>query len=74
MSFNKNGTNEKKIISIGIFAHANAGKTTVTEQFLVHSGVKKEAGRVDHGDTSTDSLHIERQRGISVRAAVVRFT
>ena len=63
----------KKIISIGIFAHANAGKTTVTEQFLHHSGIKKQAGRVDHGNTSTDSLPVERKRGISVRAAVASF-
>ena len=63
----------KKIISIGVFAHANAGKTTVTEYFLNHSGIKKQAGRVDHGDTSTDSLPVERKRGISVRAAVASF-
>lgn len=60
-----------KIMTLGIFAHANAGKTTLTEEFLYHTNVKKQVGRVDHGNTTTDSLEIEQKRGISVKAAMV---
>lgn len=63
--------NEKKVMTLGVFAHANAGKTTITEQLLYHTNVKKTRGRVDHGDTTTDNLKIEQERGISVRASMV---
>ena len=59
------------IMTLGIFAHANAGKTTITEQLLVHTNVKKETGRVDHGNTTTDNMKIEQSRGISVKASLV---
>ena len=59
------------IMTLGIFAHANAGKTTITEQLLYHTNVKKNSGRVDYGDTTTDNLKVERERGISVRASMV---
>lgn len=59
------------IMTLGIFAHANAGKTTITEQLLVHTHVKKETGRVDHGNTTTDNMKIEQSRGISVKASLV---
>ena len=59
------------IMTIGVFAHANAGKTTITEQLLVHTNVKKNTGRVDHGNTTTDNMKIEQSRGISVRASLV---
>lgn len=62
---------ENNIMTLGIFAHANAGKTTITEQLLYHTNVKKSTGRVDHGDTTTDNLSVERERGISVRASLV---
>lgn len=62
---------KNKITTLGIFAHANAGKTTITEQLLVHTNVKKSTGRVDHGNTTTDNLKIEQSRGISVRASLV---
>lgn len=62
---------ENKIMTLGIFAHANAGKTTITEQLLYHTNVKKSTGRVDYGDTTTDNLSVERERGISVRASLV---
>ena len=62
---------EKPVMTIGIFAHANAGKTTITEQLLYHTNTKKNRGRVDHGDTTTDNLKIEQERGISVRASMV---
>lgn len=60
-------------ITIGVFAHANAGKTTVTEQLLHNAGVISRVGRVDHGDTVTDNLKVEQERGITVRASLVSF-
>ncbi len=62
---------EKPVMTIGIFAHANAGKTTITEQLLYHTNTKSKRGRVDHGDTTTDNLQIEQERGISVRSSMV---
>ncbi|MBR4674865.1 MAG: TetM/TetW/TetO/TetS family tetracycline resistance ribosomal protection protein [Victivallales bacterium] len=62
-----------EIRNIGIFAHVDAGKTTLTERMLVHSGVLQQAGSVDNGTAHTDSLPIERRRGISVKASCVSF-
>lgn len=62
---------EKKVMTLGVFAHANAGKTTITEQLLYHTNVKKKIGRVDHGDTTTDNLKVEQDRGITVRSSMV---
>lgn len=55
--------------NLGILAHVDAGKTTLTEQLLYTAGVIREAGSVDAGTTKTDSLSVERKRGISVRSA-----
>jgi len=62
-----------KKLNIGIIAHVDAGKTTLTENILFLGGVIAKAGRVDKGDTQTDSMAVERRRGISVRAAATSF-
>jgi ribosomal protection tetracycline resistance protein len=62
------------IINLGIVAHVDAGKTTLTERLLFETGVSTHVGRVDHGDTVTDSDAVERARGITIRSAVVAFT
>lgn len=64
----------QKHICLGILAHVDAGKTTLTEQFLYHSGALRQAGSVDRGTAQTDWLPIERERGISVRTAQTSFT
>lgn len=59
--------------NVGIFAHVDAGKTTTTEHLLYASGRIREPGSVDRGTAQTDWLEIERERGISVRAASTTF-
>ena len=60
-------------LNLGILAHVDAGKTSLTERLLHTVGVIDEMGRVDDGTTRTDSLRLEQQRGITIRAAVVSF-
>ena len=60
---------KKNIRNIGIFAHVDAGKTTLTENLLFESGSIAKLGRVDDGTAHTDSMSVERERGISVKAA-----
>ncbi|MDC7974905.1 MULTISPECIES: translation factor GTPase family protein [Bacillus] len=60
-------------INIGIVAHVDAGKTSLTERILYETKVIKEIGRVDSGNTQTDSMELERQRGITIKASVVSF-
>ncbi len=60
--------------NIGIFAHVDAGKTTLSEQLLMHSGAIRRAGSVDEGTAHTDSLPVEQRRGISVKATCVNLT
>jgi ribosomal protection tetracycline resistance protein len=60
-------------LNLGILAHVDAGKTTLTERLLYAAGVIDEVGSVDHGSTQTDSLALERQRGITIKSAVVSF-
>lgn len=61
------------IRNIGILAHVDAGKTTITENFLYLSGQTKKLGSVDEGTAQTDFLDVERERGISVRSSNTSF-
>ena len=60
-----------RLLNVGILAHVDAGKTTTVEQLLYHAGALRALGSVDKGDTQTDFLSVERERGISVASASV---
>jgi ribosomal protection tetracycline resistance protein len=60
-------------LNLGILAHVDAGKTTLTERLLYEAGVITEIGSVDAGTTQTDTLALERQRGITIKSAVAAF-
>ena len=60
-------------LNLGILAHVDAGKTTLTERLLHSVGVIEELGSVDAGTTQTDTLSLERARGITIRSAVASF-
>jgi ribosomal protection tetracycline resistance protein len=62
-----------RTLNLGILAHVDAGKTSLTERLLFAAGVIDQLGRVDDGSTQTDTLTLERQRGITIKAAVVSF-
>ena len=62
-----------RTLNLGILAHVDAGKTTLTERLLYATGVIDQIGSVDDGTTQTDTLQLERQRGITIKAAVVSF-
>ena len=62
-----------RTLNLGILAHIDAGKTSLTERLLHAAGVIDEIGSVDDGSTQTDSLALERQRGITIKSAVVSF-
>ena len=56
-------------LSLGVLAHVDAGKTTLTERLLYAAGVIDEVGSVDDGSTQTDSLALERRRGITIKSS-----
>ncbi|SNT39461.1 ribosomal protection tetracycline resistance protein [Streptosporangium subroseum] len=62
-----------RTLNLGILAHVDAGKTSLTERLLHAAGVIDEIGSVDDGSTQTDSLALERQRGITIKSAVASF-
>jgi ribosomal protection tetracycline resistance protein len=62
-----------RYLNLGILAHVDAGKTSLTERLLHAAGVIDEIGSVDRGTTRTDSLELERRRGITIKAAVTAF-
>ncbi|WP_225825839.1 elongation factor G [Streptomyces naphthomycinicus] len=61
------------LLNLGILAHVDAGKTSLTERLLYTAGVIDEIGSVDAGSTTTDTLALERRRGITIKSAVVSF-
>ena len=63
----------RRTLNLGILAHVDAGKTTLTERLLYAAGVIDTVGSVDAGTTQTDTLALERERGITIRSAVVSF-
>src|SRR3954469_4390740 len=62
-----------RTLNLGILAHVDAGKTTLTERLLYSGGAIDHIGSVDAGTTQTDSLALERERGITIRSAVASF-
>jgi ribosomal protection tetracycline resistance protein len=60
-------------LNLGILAHVDAGKTSLTERLLHAAGVIDQIGSVEKGSTQTDTLALERQRGITIKSAVVSF-
>ena len=65
--------NIQQIRNIGVIAHIDAGKTTLTERMLFYSGATHRMGDVDKGTTTTDSDEEEQQRGITIYSACVTF-
>lgn len=61
-------------LNLGVVAHVDAGKTSLTERLLFETGAIDALGSVDAGTTNTDTLDLERRRGITIRAAVTSFT
>ena len=62
-----------KTLSLGVLAHVDAGKTSLSERLLYEAGAIDSMGSVDDGSTQTDSLALERKRGFTIKSAVVSF-
>ncbi|MBQ6386378.1 MAG: TetM/TetW/TetO/TetS family tetracycline resistance ribosomal protection protein, partial [Lachnospiraceae bacterium] len=60
--------------TLGVLAHVDAGKTTLSEAILYQTGEIRTAGRVDHGDTHLDTDRMERDRGITIFSKMARFS
>ncbi|MEV5568835.1 translation factor GTPase family protein [Spirillospora sp. NPDC052269] len=60
-------------LNLGVLAHVDAGKTSLTERLLFDAGAIGRLGSVDGGDTHTDTGDLERRRGITIRSAVASF-
>ena len=71
--FSSTSANVSKVRNVGIIAHVDAGKTTTTERMLFYAGAVENIGNVDDGDTTTDYLRQERERGITITSAAVSF-
>ena len=67
------GMTSRETLNLGILAHVDAGKTTLTERLLYAAGAINTIGSVDDGTTQTDYLALERERGITIRSAVASF-
>ena len=61
----------EKVRNFGIIAHIDAGKTTTTERVLFYTGVSHKIGEVHDGETTTDWMEQERERGITITSAAV---
>ena len=70
----KNNSKLSKNICVGVLAHVDAGKTTLSEQILYRVGATRKLGRVDHGDAFLDFNSVERNRGITVYSKEARFS
>ena len=73
MKSRKNSEYRRKQLNLGVFAHVDAGKTTLSEALLFRSGQLRKLGRVDHGDAFLDTDAMERQRGITIFSKQARF-